>query len=917
VKKIVFRVLASALALAMILQLFPVNVLPVQADDTIPAVGSEIPVVNGGFETLAAGWASPWSTRFKDSSSNVRTSIDSTTSYSGSHSLKFEGLGTGSNRMEVQTLDGSLFSPYVTYELSARVKTDWTNGTGNVWFLIEYYRANGAWHSTTDNSAMGISEDTQGDWTELKTTFRVPMDAGGQVIIAPRFSNDSLGTVWVDDVKITVSGGPEPYRLDTDRVFPYPDEDGVNASVHVEPYYEGKPEAGAKVDFVLYDSETETKVAEQLNTPFTSFTANYFIPIAHLSQMKHKYTLVATIKDSGGQKLEEFSQNLYKYPRPKMMDSDGDINFGIFPGEQDEKFNPVIAYGVDSPSRFQMAKDAGTTVVFSYYYMERSANTWQALDDTGLKIMYNLRVPPLGAGHPDQIEQTKETVDEYKDDPRVFAWMVDDEPLGIYNSNDREAMEQKKLELEAAYVAIRNIDDNHPVYLVDFGANQNETRKYSDIFSFDAYVRGGNDTTSITNTIDVNLAQNNRRPVLNLVATYYYGFENGGHPTVQSIRNSVFRTFEAGGRGVGYYRIDDAFLAADQSLIAHLYDTHLWRPFSKINNEEVPLLFDLYVNGNVQILGEHDAIPVGEQGQANGLLWKNWLSDDGQLYVMAYNKGRNAHSVTIPLKNGDGNAIGKYMAVPVGLTEGGIQEGSGSMTLNLGREEAALYKITDWKTLNLEAEDSGIAATIPPVKNNSRQGTETNALKIESGVQSGVDFPGLLYVRDNSSNGGYLKVDGNVFNKKESFTITTRSAGWKVPSAYLSSGAISFVDSGEAARGKVLKLEAASGGEAYISIDIAVEAGGVYDIAGWLKSTLVPGSNTGPSIEWTVYDNADQVLGNGQSSYFASTADEWKSFSTEVGIPSAYSEAARAEFRVMLEGSGTVYFDDIQCFKQP
>ncbi len=65
------------------------------------------------------------------------------------------------------------------------------------------------------------------------------------------------------------------------------------------------------------------------------------------------------------------------------MDSDGDINFGISPGEQDEKFNPVIAYGVDSPSRFQMAKDAGTTVVFSYYYMERLANTWKALDETG------------------------------------------------------------------------------------------------------------------------------------------------------------------------------------------------------------------------------------------------------------------------------------------------------------------------------------------------------------------------------------------------------------------------------------------------------------------------------------------------------------------------------------------------------
>ncbi|WP_372630925.1 hypothetical protein [Cohnella sp.] len=40
--------------------------------------------------------------------------------------------------------------------------------------------------------------------------------------------------------------------------------------------------------------------------------------------------------------------------------------------------------------------------------------------------MYNLRIPPLGAGHPDQIDQTKATVAQYKDDPRIFAWMVDD-----------------------------------------------------------------------------------------------------------------------------------------------------------------------------------------------------------------------------------------------------------------------------------------------------------------------------------------------------------------------------------------------------------------------------------------------------------------------------------------------------------
>jgi len=920
-KKILLRFLASAMVLAMTFNLFLGSALPVQAD-TIPEIGSSVPVVNGDFENLTGGWALPWSTRFKDSTSNVRTSIDSTTSYSGSHSLKFESLGVGdegsglARRMEVQNLDADLFSPYVTYEISARVKTDWTKGAGKAWFLIEYYYPNGSWHSTMDNSANGIAYDTQGQWVELKTEFRVPIDAGSQVIIAPRFSTDSLGTVWFDDVQIKVSRGPEPYRFDTDKVFPYPDEDGVDANVYLEPYYTSKPEANAKVDFVLYDSETETIVASQLNTSFIDLAAHYFIPIANLSQMKHKYTLVATVKDGDGHQLDEFRQNLYKYPRPKIMDSDGDINFGSFPGEKDEKFNINIFYGVDSPTRFQMAKEAGASVVFSYFYMENLMDTWTKLDDTGLKIMYNLRVPPRSAGHPDQIDATKATVAAHKDDPRVFAWMVDDEPLGAISPIDRAAMEQKKQELEAAYVAIRNIDDNHPVYLVDFGANQYETRKYSDVFSFDAYVTGS-DTTWIESTIALNLAKSDSRPVYNLVQTYFWEFLGGEYPTVESIRNSVYRTFEAGGRGVGYFQIDRSFLANDYSVIANLYDTYLWRPFSVINRVEVPLLFDLYVSGKAQILGEYRAIPAGEQGQTNELMWKNWVAADGELYVLAYNKGRNTHSVTIPLKDSDGNAIGDYMAVPVGVTEGGIKEGSGSLTLSLEREGIALYKITGWKTgMKLDTNDTDAAVTVSPVLNNARQGEEATAPIIKPGVQSGTDFPGLYFIWDDQASGGYLKVDGNVFNKNESFTITTRSAGWNAPSAYLDSGAVSFVASGDTARGKVLKLEAANSGEAFISTVIPVDAGGAYDITGWLKSNITPGSDTGPNIECIVYDHAGNVLGNAHSNYLASTDDEWKTFSAEIEIPSAYHEAATAEFRVKLAGNGTVYFDDIQCFKQ-
>jgi len=670
----------------------------------IPNIGDTVPVPNGSFETLALNgkWL-PWECRNKGATANYRTSIDTTTAYHGKNSLKIEGLGTGSRRFECVSIDNELFSTNVIYEMSAWVKTDFSIEPGSTWIGFEYYyyypNTFGEWHSDLDvySSPSAINISTPGQWVQFTRRFQVPEGDGSRMLLSLVLQNDIKGTVWFDDIRITVVGGPEAYTLDTDKVFPYSDEAGINVYVDLNPFYTNGPEAQATVDFKLYDSAMNTIVYESNNNNLIDNRTHIFIPITELAVLKRKYTLVSTIKDSIGTQVKEMRQNLHKFNRPLLMDIDGDINYGkVFPDMRDIKFNINVFYQILKPdgdqARLQMMADAGATVIFSFDYLEERTDIWDSLEATDLKIMYNLRYPSVGgAGHPDMIERTKTIVEMHKENPAIFAWFVDDEPLGGAITGSA-SMEQAKQWLEDAYVAIRTIDDIHPVYLVDFN-HQNEVRKYCDIFSYDMYPRSDN-TTAISNTIIKDLAVNNSRPVYNIACTYVFAFEGSNvPPTEGSIRNSVYRLYEAGGRGNGYFLIEGAFVDENYKFVANLYDTHLWWPFVIINTEEVPLLYDLYISGKSKILGESDIIPNGENGFENGLMWRNWISSNGEVYVLAHNKGRNTHRVTIPVKINENITAARYTAIPVGLTKGDNISGRGNLVLSLGREEIALYRI--------------------------------------------------------------------------------------------------------------------------------------------------------------------------------------------------------------------------------
>jgi len=676
-------------------------VISLKKEKFIPNIGSTITVPNGSFENLTSdGKWLPWECRNKGATDNYRTSIDTTTAYNGKNSLKIEGLSSGNRRLDYVSIDYNLFSTNVIYEISAWVKTDFSQEPGSAWIGLEYHYPNppGGWHSDFDvyGSQSAIDISTPGQWVQFTRRFQVPEGTGDYILLILCLQNDIKGTVWFDDIKITVVDGPEAYTMNTDKVFPYSDEAGVNAYVDLNQFYTNGPEAQATVDFKLYDSINNTVVLESNNNTFLNNRTHIFIPINELAILKRKYTLVSTVKDNTGAQVKEMKQNLYKFNRPLLMDIDGDINYGkVFSDKKDEKFNINIFYqilqGTGNQALLQKMADAGATVIFSYDYLERRNDIWDSLEVTDLKILYNLRHAHIGgAGHPDMIERTKTIVEEHKENPAIFAWFVDDEPLGGRTAGST-MMEQAKQWLEDAYVAIRNIDDIHPVYIVDFN-HQNEARKYCDIFSYDMYPRS-DDTTAISNRIIRDLVENNSRPVYNLAATFNFLFESGGNPSVGSIRNSVYRLYGAGGRGNGYFQIDKAFLDQNFNLIAHLYDTDLWAPFVIINTEEVPLLFDLYISGKSKLLGESDTIPAGENGFVNGLMWRNWISSNGEVYVLAHNKGRNTHRVTIPVKIGESVTPARYTAVPVGLTKGDNISSRGDLVFSLGREEIALYRI--------------------------------------------------------------------------------------------------------------------------------------------------------------------------------------------------------------------------------
>lgn len=635
-------------------------------------VGESFTLSNPGFEKNNTTWEG-WN--IKEAAASC-FSIDSAKAHSGKNALKMDFKSGAMPWAKVSiglptSVRGAVFECSVWMNMQvdrpatgAGIFTEQWAGSGN--FLTDY------------QFGVNLTFNTNNQWTKL--TLSVPTTTKStsiQFYICCR----STGTVWFDDAEIKLASEPEPYAFYADHVFHYPDEKTGNAYISLDNYYKETDSEALNVTgrFTFYDTDGKTVLDQKSVMSFTRRKMQYTYPVSLMKKEKARYKLVAELIDTSKKVIASWSENMYVYPRPLMMEKSGRF---VVDGEP---FYPIIAYTMDIEAYDEIA-EGGWNVTstgggISVWSDALRDEYFKAMEENGIKCLFNLYPDMLPAGHPQNAARTKSIVEKYKNNKNIFAWMVMDEPLG--NLQDTA---EKKAWLEESYRIIRDIDPLHPVYLVDYGQNVGETIKYCDVFVADVY-SWGESAKGVSEVIEPLSEAHPRLSVYELAACYK---NSTAFPPVNTIRGSIYRGIETGrGFGAGYYNIMEAIGQNAGDPKVPLYETELWGPIKTINTEELPILFSYFGDGQK---GRFNFEKIGTEHME--IYWETWFDDDGEMYLLAHNRSDTSFAFEIPLRSADGRInIAAYEAEPIGLTKTGKKQGGNEICFTLAGEEIALYRI--------------------------------------------------------------------------------------------------------------------------------------------------------------------------------------------------------------------------------
>ncbi len=664
----------STKILCLLLALFMLQMVGLALPAGAEEEQAPIVIKDPGFEETDQGWLKNWVAKETEGAS---FGVSTEKAHSGKSSVYIKAISDTYSWVAQGSVHG--LEPGSMYSISAFVNVDMKSGDG-AQTMIEYYTDSGQYINQIAGGSMDSYPNgsriayTNGLWQEHITIFKVPE---GAAVAKVYMLLKGIGTAYFDDVSITFSGGPAPFRFDTKNVFNYKEQETGGAYVKLDPYYLGSDTEKAKVDYALMDGETV--VTEEKDVKFRDLEATFSYPIEGLEAYK-PYTVSCKIRDKDGAVLEEHSREVYVVDKPTILDEDGDFFV------DGKKLNPVIGWSVPAGD-YARAKEAGMNTVYVGGSAQGNSNAAiQAVVESGLYAIVTLDHYPHSAGHPDYIEDAKRIVEIWRDVPNVIGYGIQDEPWLI--GDNLEHREHNT----AAYLMVRELDPHRSVVLVD-KRNDHITTQYCDTYILDSYAFHMTDNVSkeAKNAYEYSKDKNS---FWELAATYYI---SSGMPTANSVRNSIYRAFEEGARGAGYYTFSEAMKGRPgYEYSPQLYNWEDWEPFCTFNNVEVPILFDYFVNGN--------AVPFNEFDDGNdiySLKWFNWFIGD-DMYLVAHNRGREVQTVKIPLKSANGKvSIGGFKAEPIGLTKEGEIKGKNNIELTLGVEEIALYKITPDQKVDL------------------------------------------------------------------------------------------------------------------------------------------------------------------------------------------------------------------------
>jgi len=581
--------------------------------------------------------------------------------------------------------------PGVTYQISYKYK--WISGNCRPTLKIESYRnldggePGPIVYVSGDNIA---PETTQkdGEWHEVVGYFDFDENTEDARILM-RILGNAASEYLFDDINVSMYSQPKVFDLVTDDTFYYTENQNGSATFKALINTKYHPDyADNQVDFKVYDEQT--LVWESGKVTASEGLASVQFPLSLMTKQESPYRVIASAYNDEGKSVEVKSHDIFIYARPAYMTADG---LYMIEGKADQIFNPVFGYHTYGEDDYAKAASGGINL-FQIGKYDTADELLTELDmlkkynAMGMVALYHGLRP---AGAEQNIESTINVLNDERvlNHPSLFGYLVMDEPF--LNITDPIPS------MERSYRLIREIDDNHPILMVECKPEKfNITGGYTDILIIDEYQLAATKAVANTTSIAYKLFKN-IKPIYTLVQTYD---QNGIWPTGADLRNNNYQALITGADAIGYYSISDAWINAEDKKMA-IWERddsgELWNAISLFDNTEMPLAYAHFVR---------DESPCFNKDLSADSHWYySWVvGNDIYMVVLGMVEGQ-ATEVTIPLTSSNGQiTIGEYTATVVAGEETG-KTGNGSLNMTVDGVEAVLYKISpaatvDYSSLN-------------------------------------------------------------------------------------------------------------------------------------------------------------------------------------------------------------------------
>lgn len=620
-------------------------------------------ITNGDLEKVTNGFPTGW-TPFSEELVSLNTNK--------------EYVHSGQNSIKIVASDSSL--PWARFEITENIVpgaectfSAWVyspTAANNVGFKTEYYVTNYDHRVNTGNGkSERVNPSAADGWIHVSATERIPDDSDSVWVY---FRLYGKGELYFDDVEFRITKGPEAFNtLLTDEVFYYSEWEGagnatVTANTAFYPEFVGMP-----LHFTVQDREM---VLFEETIPMNENGSTTFeFPLSVLEELHKEYIIRVKLHDHEGNLIAQKQETIFKVERPKFITEEG------YYVENGKRFDPVYLYHIARTEEdLAKASEAGFNMIQGYPVQA----DLDLLAEHGMKafiVLYTGGSSGQSAGHEKKIAGTIRNVTQFKDHPAVFGWALMDEPTPA-------AWE----DLKRAFIEIRKIDPNHPVFIT-MNSNFETTGRFADAISADSYPYGFSPftTTDFKNVDKVVDIARNRKPVYDLLQAFDY---RNSYPTASEMRSMMYQNFWAGAEGIGIYSWKDSGRNEDGTAIP-IYDTHLWEPITTFFELEYDEVIEHFV---------YKKYPTFNEVREDGYWYRSWVKDGKLSLVLLNRKDKENVEATVNLLSADGKVKVENFTARVinGASSGLIKGEDGIFKVNLEPGQTILYSIDVDKNLS-------------------------------------------------------------------------------------------------------------------------------------------------------------------------------------------------------------------------